>query len=52
VVLWNIEPSAINLRCSSSELEMFPLCAKAISPLLQETTMGWAFSILSVPWVE
>ena len=52
VVLWKMEPPSMRPRVSSSELEMLPLCAREISPLLQETTIGWAFSSLLVPWVE
>ncbi len=49
---WKIEPSSNSMALSSCVLEMFPLCAIAISPLLHTTLMGCTFSTLLPPCVE
>ena len=47
-----IAPCSSNSRRSSSAFVIFPLCATAISPLLQATENGWAFRIAVSPAVE
>ena len=49
---WKIDPSASNSRRRSAALVMLPLWATAISPLLQATLKGCAFSIFESPVVE